>query len=826
LLSKTSTAPAALLVSGEAGIGKTTVWLAGLAQARECGFEVLAARPVAGEATLAYASIADLLSRVDSGLWSSLPDPQRQALERILLQDDHNGAPSGRRAAATALLSVVHRLAEATPVLLAVDDLQWLDPVSADTLSFVTRRLCGRVGVLATMRTPADSASALTGLETHNVSDMRRITLAPLTLGALHAALTERLGRSLPRPALVRIHDISGGNPFYALELALAMTGSTASGDATLPGTLTDVVRTRVGTLSDDVQQVLVAAAAVDAPTVEMVAQALNMAPTNVIGLLERAENAGIVKIDGHRLRFAHPLLTRGVYSGASPATRRRMHRSLAEIMVEPESRARHLALAAATDDPRTVRLLDSAAESARLRGAQATAAELLDLALGLGGDTPERLIRSARCHFAAGDVRHARGLLELSISRLAPGPERARALGVLAYLSLFDDGFCAAVELLRQGLAESAEPCPARVTMLIGLAFTQMNIGNADAAMCSAATACDEAAELGEAALLSQALGMRLVLAMLRGDGLDEADLRRALGLTDSRVDTATAFRTNHAVMRAWSGQLEQAHTEIAAHCKRCVDGGYEHEQLYLGFHSALIEIWRGNFAVAATITKEATERAQQMGGDLPQAMVATMQATLDAYTGRVQDAREGSRAALEMARRCGAHTLERSTITTLAFLESSLGDYRAVAELLEPQLEADAETPRATEIATAAYFPDAIEALINLGRLSAAEALVDRLGRNGARLDRAWMLAVGGRCRAMLHAAHGDLDVAIHAVEQAMAQHDRLPMPFERARTQLVLGQIQRRQRRKDAAAATLAAAMATFETLNTPLWVAGLI
>jgi DNA-binding NarL/FixJ family response regulator len=97
----------------------------------------------------------------------------------------------------------------------------------------------------------------------------------------------------------------------------------------------------------------------------------------------------------------------------------------------------------------------------------------------------------------------------------------------------------------------------------------------------------------------------------------------------------------------------------------------------------------------------------------------------------------------------------------------------------------------------------------------------LVSALERNGARLDRAWMLAVGGRGRGMLLAAGGDNAAAIDAVEKAMDAHDRLPMPFERARTQLLLGQLQRRQRLKDASAASLQFALESFERLGIRLW-----
>ena len=109
----------------------------------------------------------------------------------------------------------------------------------------------------------------------------------------------------------------------------------------------------------------------------------------------------------------------------------------------------------------------------------------------------------------------------------------------------------------------------------------------------------------------------------------------------------------------------------------------------------------------------------------------------------------------------------------------------------------------------------------MVQLGRLEEAEPLIDTLERNGGRLDRPWMLAVGMRCRAMLQAAHGDLRTATATAELAMAQHRRLPMPFERARTQLLVGQLQRRQRQRDAATATLREAQKTFQQLGTTLW-----
>jgi DNA-binding NarL/FixJ family response regulator len=155
------------------------------------------------------------------------------------------------------------------------------------------------------------------------------------------------------------------------------------------------------------------------------------------------------------------------------------------------------------------------------------------------------------------------------------------------------------------------------------------------------------------------------------------------------------------------------------------------------------------------------------------------------------------------------------------LGFLEVSLGNYEAALTTLTPLRAMLEAFPESTEVITAFYVPDAVEALIHLGRLGEAEPMIVALERNGERLDRPWMKATGARCRGMLLAARGDVNDANGAVERAMAEYDRLPMPFERARTQLLAGQLQRRQRQKDQAATTLREALKMFEDLNTRLW-----
>src|SRR5262249_23073655 len=144
-----------------------------------------------------------------------------------------------------------------------------------------------------------------------------------------------------------------------------------------------------------------------------------------------------------------------GVYTEAPPGQRRTMHRRLADLVDEPELRARHLALAATSGDNVTLQALDTAAEAARIRGAPAAAGELLELEIGLGGDTTDRRLRSALHHFDAGDQDRARVVLENTIAQLPPGALRAEALSRLAIVRLYGDGFNETSRLLRRALNE-----------------------------------------------------------------------------------------------------------------------------------------------------------------------------------------------------------------------------------------------------------------------------------------------------------------------------------------------------------------------------------
>src|SRR5689334_11025521 len=190
-------APAALLVDGEAGIGKTTVWLAGLARAQNRGFQVLSARAIDAQ-VVAYAALADLLTGVDHDTWADLPEPQRIAVDRVLLRERAADAVTDQRAVAAAVLAVIDRLTDIGPLLLAIDDLQWLDPSSAHVIGFAARRLSGRVGFLATVRTEPNSSDATAWVQLPRPDAVNRITVLPLSSRALHDVVNDELDRPIP----------------------------------------------------------------------------------------------------------------------------------------------------------------------------------------------------------------------------------------------------------------------------------------------------------------------------------------------------------------------------------------------------------------------------------------------------------------------------------------------------------------------------------------------------------------------------------------------------------------------------------------------------
>ena len=264
--------PRALLLSGEAGIGKTILWDTGVGEAGRRIGRVLVGRGSEAEASLSFAGLSELLTPVFDEVAPSLAPPRRRALEVALLLAEPGETALDRHAIGLAVLDVLRAMAERSPVLVALDDVQWLDPASAGAIQIALRRLRDEpVGVLATLRLAPELESPV-DLERSLATD--QLTLGPLSLAAVHRLLEERLGLELTRPELVRVQEATAGNPFFALELGRELVRTNtrpAPGQALrVPESLHELLVSRLARLPGETLDVLLLVAALARPTVEL----------------------------------------------------------------------------------------------------------------------------------------------------------------------------------------------------------------------------------------------------------------------------------------------------------------------------------------------------------------------------------------------------------------------------------------------------------------------------------------------------------------------------------------------------------------------------
>lgn len=415
LLQASERLPAIGVVVGEAGIGKTTLWLSGAKAAEVRGYRVLSCRPSEAETQFSFAGLTDLIGDVVGQVLPELPPLQQQALEAALLLA-HSEGPADERVIAAAFLSVLKTLSQGEPLLVAVDDLQWLDGPSLAALRFALPRLRAEpvAALLAVRGAPPAWLS-------RGVSDQRLVTieLGRLSLDATHELLRTRVGAVFARPVLRRVWESSAGNPFFALELARALQrrgGTIEPGqELPIPANLDELVRERIDELGPSALEVARIVGAVADATVSLVEVAAG--PRAEDGLADALESK-VLELDGERLRFTHPLLASSISSRVSPARRRSLHARLALLVPTGEERARHLALASTEPSREVAAALEDAARTAHARGAPAAAAELSEQALRMTpaadvDDARRRQLIAANRHFEAGDSGRAIALLD-----------------------------------------------------------------------------------------------------------------------------------------------------------------------------------------------------------------------------------------------------------------------------------------------------------------------------------------------------------------------------------------------------------------------------
>ena len=824
---------AALVVEGEPGIGKTAVWREVLARADASSCRVLACGAAELETQLAYASLGDLLAGVEEDAFASVPTPQRRALEVALLRADASGGVLDPRAVYMAVVSLLSVLARAAPLVVAVDDAQWLDRASARSLEFAARRLLKeRVGFLLTVRTGCDAAVVREFERSLGDQRLMRRRVGPLSAGALHELVRTRLGLPLPRPMLVHVHRVTRGNPLFALELA----GALVRDGVPRPGELLPVsddlralIRGRMDTLPASTRQLLFVAAAMPDPTLNGLRRAVKISHGQAIRRLAPAQAACIVDVEDERIRFTHPLFASAIYAALSVAQRRGWHWRLAMLTTDVEQRARHLALGADGPGEPLATALEAAARSARGRGAPEAAAELAELALALSPpdcseDLHRRRLQAAEHSLRAGDFTRARSLLEQVLAEITGGSARARALLLLGELCHQEDSVSAALDLLTQALEHVGGEALLAAQVGVQLSFVRYTVGDLPGADAAARTAVEDADRAGASGVLAEALGVLVICGFLRGGGADWAVLARAQALEDPDRQIVGMLRPSAiaAVLALYTGRLDSARTQLEEVRRRVIERGEESDLPFVGLHLSLVECLRGDLPGAARYAREGHESAVQIGSATLRGFALTGLAMVAAHRGEETAARSAVDEILAILALCGPAGWKAAplwALSVLGFLELSLGDLPAAHRALEPLAQAT-EAEGLGESIRPFFLPDAIEALIGVGQLDRAERLI-RMLEEGCHRDRPWPTVTAGRCQALLLGARGDLEGAMHALQHALDQDEATPMPLQRGRTLLTLGVVQRRSGQRRNAADTLRRALKIYDDLGAPLW-----
>ena len=821
---------ALLELEGEPGIGKTALWSEACERARRRGYRVLSCRPGELETTLAYAGLGDLLDEVIDEALLSLPASRRSALGRAVLHVEEPGRAPDQRAVALALRDAI-RLVAADPLVLAIDDVQWLDTSSAVALTFALRRVGDtRLGLLMTARVDDAERAADLARAIPSSFTARTIRMSPLDHDALDELLRSEPDVSVAVAARREILRVSAGNPFFALELARAAAegaaGAPQGAQIPVPRSLRELLGKRVAGLPVEVQSALLVVAAASQPTVSLVEAVLG-SRERTFDLLSEAVAARILEVERGRLRFTHPLLASVVYGDADGGARRQAHAALAGVISAVEERAWHLAFATDFPDAAVASVLDDAAARALARGAPAAAADFAEQALRLtpagdGAAVARRTSVAADALWSAGETARARALMDELVPILGPGTERARAFRRLARAVAYQEGYVDALDLLERALAEVGDDLRLRAALERDIALGIMNAGDVRLAGPHAEDAVAAAERLGDPELLADARATRDSVRFFLGEGVprDVGARARELAFDDEEPDAGFLARTQVlACLLKWSDDFSRARSVLDALRRHFVEREEEGPLVPVLFHLGELECWAGDLVAAEAFARAVEASATRLGPGLSSQSLY-LSALVAAIRGDVAEAESAARRGLELAEGRDVRLIIRN-LKVLGFLGLSVGDAGRAQRWLG----------RATDLAAdhgwidpgfSRHAADAIEARVGIGDLEGAERDAVALEALGSRLDRPWALATGARSRALVAAARGDLTDAVSALDSALAVHQRLPEPLERGRTLLALGSAQRRLRRKRLARETLAEATAAFESIPAPLWV----
>lgn len=798
-----------LVVVGEAGIGKSALLHDAAEDAAAHGMTTLRAQGVVGERDVPFGGLLQLLRPVLDHL-DGLPAPQADALGAALAL--RPGSAGERFAVGAGVLGLLSRAAEDAPLALVVDDAHLLDPPTAHALTFAARRLTADpVVVLLAVRAGQPSTVVEAGLPT--------LTLAGLPDDDADALLRSA-GRRLSAPDRSRLLAATGGNPLALLELPDDGTlGALPDGaPIPVPASLARAFAARADALSTRARTaLLVASAAAGDP-------AATAAACTLLGVdasdLDEAAAKGLVSVDAGRVTFRHDLVRSAVWTEATPAERREVHRALAAV-VPPgalDRRAWHLGEATTAPDEDVATTLDAAATAARDRGAHAVAAAGFERAATLTPDVADRarrLVTAAESAWRAGQAETALDLLAASssfprtpdlvlraaalegaVTARTGSVERARDVLVAAGSSADDPD--TAVPLLAEGVLAA---------QFAGDMATAADVGrHVERLLPDLRT--DRARWLG-----SMAVGVADILTGAGGpDRLHDATAHVADDPALLEDPALAPWLVIGPLYLREEGTARAVIPTVVAHLRRRADLGVLPMLLfYVARDQATTDRWSD---AAATYT-EGVGLAREAGQSSDLAAGLAGLAWLEARQGEADACRAHATEALDLATTLHLGFFRAWAMAALGDLALGAGDaqealdrYLRLVELLVELGFGDVDVSPAA---------DMVDALVRLDRTDDAVPLVDDLTRRAQEKGQPWSVARAARARGLV-AADSEIDTWFGA---ALAANARTPDVFETARTQLAYGSRLRRARRRTDARTHLREALTTFDALGAAPW-----
>jgi DNA-binding CsgD family transcriptional regulator len=768
---------------------------------------------------MSYSGLADLLDGL-SGELANLPEPDRLALHRAVSRGSAEKVE--QPAVAQGLTVLLHRISGRGSVVLAVDDIDRLDPATARVLGFALRRLERRpLGVLATQRS-STPPSWLTAAWSYDA--VTTLELPGLGLEEVDELVQRRLGAALLRETLAWIQEQSGGSPLYALELARArLRPAVGNSEPPTGATLTDLVERRVTAVGRVTREALLVVAAQPRPTVESVHQVLG--EHEAAGLVH-AVDAGLLELHGERLCFTHPLLAAAVVARAEPSRVRRVHARLAQLTDEPEQRAVHLSAATELPDAGVAAAVEAGAAAAWARGAPQTAARLAERAAGLTPSVaPEHRVRrwmaAVDYAFVAGEDERCSRLLALLETALPAGPRRAEVLRRLAASETWSISWGQGAATLRRAAAEAGRGGPVAAAVERDLAFALMQSGDVASSVAPAKRALRLARgnQQGDAEAI---LWMSQMISTGQGpphrDGLREA----AETETTDPWFPGGSRRVLFGAMLKWLDRFEDSREVLQmaqrAHWERQQDGLL----LPVLFQLGELECWAGRYDAAEELGElgRQTER-RLLRRDTVRAMRLHPTALAAARRGRLEEARVLAEEQLSFATATADGRNRMRAMATLGFVALSAGDHQAAVELLS-DTQLLQERLGYLHPGVIRSSADLVEALIGAGETERAKEQLEILAARSQRARSAWGEAVTLRCRGLLAVPTGeDKTAAVAWLERAVDAGRLQPDPLEHGRCLLALGAGLRRARQRVAAREALHEAVAVLGQIGAERW-----